>query len=221
MQNTPAHTTACRADNFVRWHLGRPFYAVWIVEVDTAGMRTHIDTIRRYLGDWLLPDYRRQPHITLAICGFPQTQATDAHSYTEVDFQRDLACLQATAPRSLMVETAIAGSFSTAAYLGLKGHITPLHLMRQALRGEPEQPYVPHVTAGLYRQRLVMYEVQRKLAALALPEISLEIKHITLAVYASGEIAGRLFPVCRYQLEDGSLQVLQSHYLPWRISDSA
>jgi len=221
LQEMASHTIACRADNFVRWHLGRPFYAVWIVEADTAEMRAHISAMRRHLGDWLLPDYRRQPHITLAVCGFPQAHARDAHSYTEADFQRDIACLQASLPTSLQISTSFAGSFTTAAYLGLKGDIEPLHTMRTALRATETQPYVPHITAGFYRQRLAMIDVQQKLAALALPEISLEINEITLAVYASAEIAGRLLPVCRYSLEDGSLQVLLSRYLPWRMPGGA
>lgn len=211
------HTIACRADNFVRWHLGRPFYAVWIVEADTAEMRTHISALRRHLGDWLLPDYRRQPHITLAVCGFPQAHATDTHSYTQADFQRDIACLQNASPGLLKLNTGLADSFTTAAYLGLKGDIDTLHAMRTALRATETQPYVPHITAGFYRQRFAMTDVQQQLGALALPEIPLEITEITLAVYASAEIAGHLLPVCRYSLEDGSLQVLQSRYLPWRM----
>lgn len=220
-QETHVYTTACRADNFVRWHLGRPFYAVWIVEVDTAEVRAQISTLRRHLGDWLLPDYRRQPHITLAVCGFPQAQARDEHSYTAADFQRDITCLQATAPGALTVETALADSFTTAAYLGLRGETAALHAMRTALRGEPTPPFVPHITAGFYRRSLAMTEVQQKLSELALPEVSLEINEITLAVYASAEIAGRLIPVCRYPLQHGGLQVLQPDYLPWRIKLSA
>lgn len=221
-----AHTIACRADNFVRWHLGRPFYAVWIVQADTAEIRAQISALRRHLGDWLLPDYRRQPHITLAVCGFPQAYATDEHSYTEADFQRDITCLQNASPGLLSpgllkLNTGLADSFTTAAYLGLKGDIDTLHAMRTALRAAETQPYVPHITAGFYRQRLAMEEVQQKLGALALPEISVEISEITLAVYASAEIAGRLLPVCRYSLEDGSLQVLQSRYLPWRMPGGA
>jgi 2'-5' RNA ligase len=216
-----SHTTACRADNFVSWHLGRPFYAVWIVEADTAEMRAHISAMRRHLGDWLLPDYRRQPHITLAVCGFPQAHATDAHSYTEADFHRDIAGLQTSSPASLQLSTGTADSFTTAAYLGLKGDIEPLHAMRARLRAAETQPYVPHITAGFYRRRLPMNDVQQKLAALALPEISLEINTITLAVYASAEIAGGLFPVCRYHLHENQLQMVKSGYLPWRIQATA
>ena len=66
-----------------------------------------------------------------------------------------------------------------------------------------------------------MTDVQQKLAALALPEISLEINTITLAVYASAEIAGGLFPVCRYHLHENQLQMVRSGYLPWRIQATA
>jgi 2'-5' RNA ligase len=220
-QESHAYTTACRADNFVRWHMGRPFYAVWIVEVDTAEVRAQISALRRHLGDWLLPDYRRQPHITLAVCGFPQAQATDEHSYTAADFHRDIACLQATAPATITVETALADSFTTAAYLGLRGETAALHAMRTALRGDSTPPFVPHITAGFYRRSLAMTDVQQKLNELELPEVSLEINAITLAVYASAEIAGHLVPVCRYPLQHSGLQVLQPDYLPWRTELSA
>lgn len=221
LPDNPAHTTACRADNFVRWHLGRPFYAVWIVEVDTAEVHAQISALRRHLDDWLLPDYRRQPHITLAVCGFPQAQMTDVHSYTAGDFQRDIACLRGTPPAAFMLETTVADSFTTAPYLGLRGDTPALHAMRTALRGEPDPPYVPHITAGFYRRELAMTNVRQKLHTLALQPISLEINDITLAVYAGSEIAGRLFPVCRYSLREGHLQVVQPHYLPWYINTSA
>jgi 2'-5' RNA ligase len=219
--DVPLYTTACSADNFVRWHLGRPFYAVWIVEVDTPEVRAHISALRRHLGDWLLPDYRRQPHITLAVCGFPQAQVIDEHSYTADDFDRDIACLKAIAPATLHLKTARADSFSTAAYLGLEGDIGPLHAMRTALRPAETQPYVPHITAGFYRRRLAMADVRQSLSGLSLNEIPLAITHLTLAVYASGEIAGGLFPVCRYALQSGRLQQMISCYLPWRTGLSA
>ena len=51
--------------DFVEWHRGRPHYAVWAVALDDAAIDARLDQLRAALQPLLLPDYRRQPHITL------------------------------------------------------------------------------------------------------------------------------------------------------------
>ena len=60
--------------DFPEWHLGRPHYALWAVDVDLPDVRQAVAGAEAHLDGLLLDGYRRQPHITLALCGFPTAE---------------------------------------------------------------------------------------------------------------------------------------------------
>ena len=57
--------------DFPEWHRGRPHYLLWAIDTDLAAVRARVVAAQRALDGLLLDGYRRQPHITLALCGFP------------------------------------------------------------------------------------------------------------------------------------------------------
>lgn len=221
---TATLTTSCRHDNFVGWHQGRPFYAVWLVMADTSAIREVVHHLRHSMGDWLLPDYRRQPHITLGIRGFPQSQPQDEHSYIPALFRQDIARLQQLPRAHLRLRCQGADSFTTAPYLTLtdlpsnKPQHTLLHwheILTPPSGIDTTPGYIPHITAGFYRRAIPLPAIRQTLASLTLPPCDLTISHIELAAYASEEIAGRLQTICRYDLLTQELEMIRPHLLPW------
>ena len=75
--------------DFPEWHRGRPHYLLWAIDTDLAAVRARVVAAQRALDGLLLDGYRRQPHITLALCGFP------AHGAAPAADEFDLAWLQA------------------------------------------------------------------------------------------------------------------------------
>lgn len=212
---TETFTLPCRHDNFVGWHQGRPFYAVWLMMVDTVAIREAVHRLRCAMGDWLLPDYRRQPHITLGIRGFPQCQRQDEHSYTPDLFEQDVVRLQQLPRTALQLTCQGTGSFTTAPYLTVSSEEASLLAWHRTLSPQHTgNAYVPHITAGFYRRTIPLPAVRQMLSQLALPSCQLSISHIELAAYASADTAGSLHTICRYNLLTQELEMTRPHLLP-------
>ena len=56
--------------DFPDWHRGRREYTVWVVELAQDEVLAKVEAARNHLSGFLLSSYRRQPHITLFVCGF-------------------------------------------------------------------------------------------------------------------------------------------------------
>lgn len=213
---TATFTIPCRHDNFVGWHRGRPFYAAWLIMADTAAIREATHNLRCAMGDWLLPDYRRQPHITLGIRGFPQCRQQDEHSYTPDLFRQDIAQLRQLPRAALSLTCQGANSFTTAPYLAVtSGRETLLdwhHILSPRHTGNP---YIPHITAGFYRRAIPLCDIHDALATFSMQSCALTASRIELAAYASADTAGRLQTICRFDLHSRQLNIVRPHLLPW------
>lgn len=215
-------TLPCRHDNFVGWHQGRPFYAVWLIMVDTIAIREAIHQLRTDLGDRLLPDYRRQPHITLGIRGFPQCRRQDEHSYTPDLFEQDISRLQQLPRTVLQLTCQGTGSFTTAPYLAVSsGQESLLAWHRTLSPHQADHAYIPHITAGFYRHIIPLHEIHMALANFRMQPCDLTISQIELAAYASADTAGRLKTICRFDLLSQQLDIVRPHLLPWLTSQTA
>src|SRR5579859_6101293 len=67
----PAETMVADLRDYPEWRRGRMRYGVWIVPVRDAALLAYIDAARRELAGLIHPSPRRQPHLTLFVCGFP------------------------------------------------------------------------------------------------------------------------------------------------------
>ena len=93
------HTLRNERRDFHEWHRGRPHYLLWALDVDTAPLRARVAAAQRALDGLLLEGYVRQPHITLALCGFPATGPLRAEDeFDDALIATQLAALQASAP---------------------------------------------------------------------------------------------------------------------------
>ena len=173
--------------DFGDWHRGRPHYLLWAIDVDLPAVRSRITAAQRALDGLLLDGYRRQPHITLALCGFPARTARPA-----VD-EFDRHWLQARIRH-------------------VDGAAGPLGALRACLHADtppPQGEYVPHVTVGLYADAYPTHSVAQRFDACA-PVVPLRcaIERISLMGYVAAEIGGALFTLAEWDLA--------AHRLQWR-----
>ncbi|WP_368736564.1 2'-5' RNA ligase family protein, partial [Zoogloea oryzae] len=100
--------------DFPEWHLGRPHYALWAVDVDLPDVRHAVAGADAHLAGLLLDGYRRQPHITLALCGFPTADPQHPDDYSPARLAAQVAALAAGAPAPFSLTLGALASFSSA-----------------------------------------------------------------------------------------------------------
>ncbi len=166
--------------DFVEWHRGRAPYVLWALDVDTPEVRTAVAQAAAHLRQWLLPDYRRQPHVTVDLCGFPAADEPVRLAEDEFNLaslQMHCAAMATQFPAPFTIEVGALSSFSSAPYLQVHDPAAALIQARAALatslpevicsrsgqvqqaaseqsttrsRNGSHNDYVPHVTVGLY-----------------------------------------------------------------------
>lgn len=211
--NEPAMTIRSDQRDFPEWHRGRPRFAVWAIALDDPAVERRLDQMREALHPWLLPDYRRQPHITLHVCGFPAARPEHADDFGPAQLQAHIDAMARAAPGRLALRVGGAFSFASAACLRVRDDGSALQRMRghfdQAARSHDATPYVPHVTAGLYADAWPMREVQARLRPLAaLPDIDLPVNALDWMVYDSLRIGGPLSSLLRVDLATHGVEEL-------------
>lgn len=182
--------------DFPEWHLGRPRYALWALDVDVVPVRAAVAGAVSHLDGLLLDDYCRQPHITLALCGFPAGSPEHPDDFGPATLGAQLAALQVQAPAPFTVEIGQLASFSSAPFLAARDVDGGIHALRRALTGEqpePGGPYTPHVTVGLYGGAWPTARVQAQLDGFGgQAAIHCRIERLSLMSYAAPEIGGPL-----------------------------
>lgn len=189
--------------DFHEWHLGRPHYALWAIDVDLPAVRSLAEQAAGQLGDVLLDGYRRQPHITLALCGFPTQQPVlpDDFGPAGLDWQLDALLRLAGAP--FMVEIGGLASFTSAPFLAVRDVDGGIGRLRQALcgpRAEPGGPYTPHVTVGLYGGEWPTGPLLERLDEGGRDRVRCAVTRLSLMVYAASDIGGPLTTLGEFDL---------------------
>lgn len=199
------HTLACRHGDFRDWHRGRPRYAVWAVAADTPPLAAEVARLQAALAPWLLPGYSRQPHVSVALAGFPRHTAAAWDEFDPVLLERQLAALQAAAVPPFNLALRPCRAFASAPYLAVEDGTGALARLRRALlltQERPEaEPYVPHLTLGLFGGRHALAEMEARLARLgpAAPLV-LPVGRLTLFTYASAVVGGPLEAALHFDL---------------------
>jgi 2'-5' RNA ligase len=194
-ESAPQLTLPSEHRDFPEWHRGREWYAVWAVDLDQPAWRQRCAAIQAAMADYFLPGYVRQPHITVALAGFPTDVARLPDDYPDSLQQAQIAALQAGHGGPFALEIGGADSFTSAAYLKVHdpaGHLTRL---RQLLGGAgfDATPYVPHLTLGLYRAAFPLDAVLARLRAVCGEErVTVQVAGIRLLRYRAGVIGGEL-----------------------------
>ncbi len=193
--------------DFPEWHLGRPAYALWALDVDTPAVSQAVAVAARHLDGLLLDGYHRQAHITLALGGFPTPAPTHPDDYGPADFEAHVEALRAIELAPFEIDIGGLASFTSAPFLHVSDPDGGIGRLHQALGGErPEGRYIPHVTVGLYSGAWPTAEVLPRLHALAaLPPVRCHIERVSLMRYAATEIGGPLATLAEHDLASGRL----------------
>lgn len=201
--------------DFVDWRKGRDRYAVWAIDVDLPSVRSASVLMRRLLGDVLLPGYGRQPHVTLAICGFPAVVNTHDDDFAPASFKSQIKALKSASVQPFSIEIGSPASFTSAPFFAVLDGERGVERLRQALGssgpGERDFCYTPHVTFGLYGAAVPLAPVTRCLQSVALPDLRLTVRRIALMTYDAAVIDGPLQSICEFDLSRQSMRVLDPH----------
>lgn len=193
--------------DFVDWHRGRSPYVFWALDVDLPVVRGRLALAAEGLAGRLLPDYFRQPHVTLDLCGFPAALAAADDEFDAAHLAACLQRLQAAAVPPLTVEVGGPASFASAPYLTVGDRDGGIRQLRAALAGEVGNrllgDYVPHVTIGLYAGAWPAAEVLAATAGVPATPLLLQLERVGLMAYAPAEIGGALDYLGDYDLRDG------------------
>lgn len=151
------------------WHKGREHYYCWAITIDSADIFKRWQTAQQHCAYYLCPDYHRQLHITVAVCGFWQPRnMTSAHNddFTQQQLDQQLDALQAVMaapadhgapPAPWTLEVGGVNSFSSAPFLEVRDDHGILTALRKLLLPNGNDfrsdVYCPHITLGLYRDR--------------------------------------------------------------------
>lgn len=205
------HTLPNVRRNFPEWHLGRSPYVLWALDVDCPSLRAESARAGRHLAPWLLEGYCRQPHITLALCGFPDPQPARDDEFSPRLLAQQCSILRLVAPTVVEIDIGGLASFSSAPYLRVQDRDGGVHAIHRCLHanGMPEhrEDYVPHVTVGLYGGAWPLPEIEASLQAFPATDlVSCRIDSLSLMGYDPSEIGGALTCLAEYSLVTGALR---------------
>ena len=207
------HTLRNERRDFPEWRRGRAHYLLWAIDVDTPEVRARVQAAQQALDGLLLARYQRQPHITLAVCGFAAQSSAPAPD--EVGAQHIAAHIAALRARNLgvfRIEIGALESFAAAPFLTVHGAAQQFATLRRCLHTDthdaqhPQGAYVPHVTVGLYADEWPCAQVAERFALLAdAPPLALTVRRLHLLGYEAAEIGGALFTLAEYDLHSGQI----------------
>ena len=206
-------TVATIQKDFVDWRQGRSRYAVWAIDLDLPCLCAASARMRRHLEDYLLPQYGRQPHITLRICGFPGPDRRFNDDYTPDVFSSQIELLEQARLRPFSLGIGNPGSFPSAAYFSVSDDDGGIARIRQALAddgpGEKDFPYVPHVTFGLYRGCFPMTEMLQRMRSCPGPVATqVKVGSLILMSYEAAVICGTLTACAEFDFERQRWRIL-------------
>ena len=182
--------------DFPEWHHGRETYAVWILPMEDEAIWETFEAAREHLDGYLLEPYRRQPHITLFVCGFLVDRPQYNDDFTHAQLQVQFRALEPANIAHFVIEIGGLNSFASAPFLEVHDPEGGIARLRDILsRGAPEfrtTPYTPHLTVGLYADAFPSEEVMKRLANFSRTPIRWEVNQVTLVTYKAQEFAGKL-----------------------------
>lgn len=203
------------------WSRGRPTYAVWLVRVKDPAVSERMGQVRAPLSPFLRADDLRDPHITLAACGFPCQAPSQEDDFSEAMFAAQLNRLTEVEPAPFVVDVLGAGSFPGTPILEVRDTHGQLRALHNCLNTWSDVPYVPHVTFGHYSDAVTPGLVAERLAPfLDLPPLSIEVTSISLATYDVSSVCGPLTEVCRYDLASRRLTWVRPFLLGYAAAGS-
>ena len=204
--NSPAETLVTELRDYPQWHRGRQRYGMWVVLPDDPQLLGYIDAARRQLADLLHPDTQRQPHLTVFVCGFEAPACVANDDFSPPQLQRQIERLARVRGPTCTLPLGQPDSFASAAFLPVGDPDGQLQCWRNTLADVAhevrQQPYLPHITLGLYRRRVSAEVIRQRLRAIAPPATPLAVRELHYATYNARQLFGPLTCHHRLMLDD-------------------
>jgi 2'-5' RNA ligase len=193
---SPAETLVAELRDYPAWHRGRERYGVWIIPVDQPALLGYIDQAREQLADLLHACPRRQPHLTLYVCGFHQPESVEDDDFSPSQLHRQVELLDRDRGSACSLPLGPPDSFASAAFISVgdpQGRLARWReLLGQASREVRQSPYVPHITLGLYRRKVTAERVRQRLGEIDPPCIPLNVTQLHYVTYEARSQFGPL-----------------------------
>jgi 2'-5' RNA ligase len=205
------HTIKNINRDFHEWHMGRPRYAIWAIDVDTPKVCRQVLTAEQHLAGLLLENYARKPHITLCVCGFLTDKVKHADDFGASLLESQLANLNQLNLAPFEIEIDTLASFSSAPFLHVNDASNSIAALNECLNlGIPhnqQDKYIPHITVGLYADAWPSNEVSMKLNSFAVSDaVRCNVNRISLMSYNPAEIGGALRTIADYDFALAKIQ---------------
>ena len=178
------------------WHRGRKVYAVWLIDAGQEEICKQVAVAQEHLSGFLVKPYRRQPHVTLFVCGFLADTRRFDDDYSACQFREQTQSLRDANVPPFFIEIGGLNSFSSAPFLEVNDLEGGINRVRTALSAITEEigrtSFTPHVTVGLYSKAFSSEVVARKIATFPNKPVTCKVERITFAAYEAQESAGAL-----------------------------
>ena len=192
--------------DYVEWHRGRKEYAVWTIGIQSQSVQSRFDAARGHMAEFLFEPYRRQPHVTLFVCGFLTEIKRFQDDYTVEELERCIRELKEAKPAPFEIKIGGINSFGAAPFLevfDVSGGIERIRNVLSGTRSEiREGDYIPHLTLGLYSDHFNTKMVADTMSSFC-PDslITHSVDEISLTAYSARKIAGPLAVKCVVDLD--------------------
>lgn len=197
--------------DFCDWHKGRSKYAVWVLELNDDRFLERYQSAQQHLSRYLIATYVRQPHITLAPCGFLSSEKYHHDDYCPEDLQKDIDYILSlelkrieVAVRNILISYAIAPGFEVLdVHRGL-AHLN--HGLSKQDHFDDHYDYFPHITVGLYNDEWPTEMILNELKCFDIQEdVLLQFDVIKLVSYVPTVSGGQLKDELVINLSDQSM----------------
>ena len=182
--------------DYSEWHRGRSNYSVWLIESDGEEIHRHVEAAREHLSDFLIKPYKRQPHVTMYVCGFLVDNPRYDDDYGSGQFRVHAQALKDADIGPFFIETGGLNSFSSAPFLevrDLEGGIAKVRTILSTMAKEVwTSHFTPHITVGLYSGAFSSSIVVRKISSFPVKPIKIKVERVTFATYNAHKIADAL-----------------------------
>lgn len=195
-------TQSARRADIEPWRKGRKRYWCWGIPLEAGAILERFERYQQRLSPFLLKNYRRQPHLTVAVCGFWQADQPTCvlnDNFTAEQLTIQLQRLASTSFRPFELSVLGGNSFAAAPFLEVVDNSPDNQLLKlrqcllQGVDDFRSSVYCPHLTLGLYERSFPTSELHFLLGDHNDRQpLSLMVSSLSLMSYDARELGGPL-----------------------------
>ena len=182
----------CR--DFVEWHKQIKYYGFWAILIDQPQCVERFFQARHFLKYYLLPGYKRQPHIKIWAAGLMD----DAYLSEEQIAAQIESVQTAMEKEPFSLSLANINSFTGSPYLEILDRDGKIGQIRDVLQSSyiedcPPSQFTPHITLGLYQDAYPTSDVADKMRCFQCASpFNFQVNKISFCAYQTNKIQGTI-----------------------------